>query len=279
MGARRADSPRRRSVMTTIGHIEGSRLAGRVSIVTGGGSGIGEAIGRRFRSEGAFVVAAGLQPECPAALSKEAEIVWHTCDVTQERDVQDMVDRVLREQGKVDVLVNAAGVMRIDDVGEIEDDIWSVMLDVNLTGAMRICRAVLPAMRRQRGGSIVNVASVAAFNASPGMASYSASKAGLVALTRSIANRYGEEGVRANCLCPGWVRTPMSEAEMQAAAHARGTNIETEFEKAAGRIALRRVARPEEIAACAAFLASDDSSFVTGAILVADGGARRAIAS
>lgn len=265
--------------MTSTDRNEGARLAGRVSIVTGAGSGIGEAIARRLHCEGSFVLAVGLQPERSATLNKEAAVAWHTCDVTREADVQEMVDRAQSEHGRVDVLVNAAGVMHIDDVADIKDDIWTAMLAVNLTGAMRVCRAVLPAMRRQRGGAIVNVASVAAFNASPGMASYSASKAGLVALTRSIANRYGEEGVRANCLCPGWVRTPMSEAEMQAAAHAQGTSIEKEFEKVAGRIALRRVARPEEIAACAAFLASDDASFVTGAVLLADGGARGAMAS
>jgi NAD(P)-dependent dehydrogenase (short-subunit alcohol dehydrogenase family) len=150
---------------------------------------------------------------------------------------------------------------------------------VNLTGAMRMCRAALPVMQRQHAGAVVNVASVAAFNAPAGMASYSASKAALVALTRSLASRYGEEGIRANCLCPGWVRTPMSEFEMQAAARARGTNVETEFSQLANRIALRRVARPEEIATCAAFLASDEASFVTGAVLIADGGARVVAAS
>jgi NAD(P)-dependent dehydrogenase (short-subunit alcohol dehydrogenase family) len=112
------------------------------------------------------------------------------------------------------------------------------------------------------------------FNASPGMASYAASKAGLVALTRSIANRYGAQRIRANCLCPGWTRTPMSDAEMELLARQNGTSLELEFEAAASRIALRRIASPAEIAACALFLASDDSSFVTGAVLVADGGAR-----
>jgi NAD(P)-dependent dehydrogenase (short-subunit alcohol dehydrogenase family) len=151
---------------------------------------------------------------------------------------------------------------------------WSRALDVNLTGVMRVCRAALPLMQRQRGGAIVNVASVAAFNASPGMASYSASKAGLVALTRAIANRYGQDGIRANCLCPGWVRTPMSEQEMQDLARVNGSTAEAEFTALSRRISLQRIASPAEMAACALFLASEDASFVTGAVLVADGGAR-----
>jgi NAD(P)-dependent dehydrogenase (short-subunit alcohol dehydrogenase family) len=252
----------------------GVRLPEKVALVTGAASGIGEAIVRRFRAEGARVLAVGLQPERLAELARETGADWRVCDVTREADIRATVARIVEQHGRVDILVNAAGVMHIDDVGEIDDEVWARILDVNLSGAMRTCRAVLPAMQHQRSGALVNVASVAAFNASPGMASYAASKAGLVAMTRALANRYGEDGIRANCLCPGWVRTPMSELEMQAAAQSQGTNIEAEFEKLAQRIALRRVAEAREIAACALFLASDDASFVTGAVLVADGGAR-----
>ena len=112
--------------------------------------------------------------------------------------------------------------MQADDVADIRDEHWDRMLAVNLTGAMRVCRAAIPLMRAGGGGAIVNVSSVAAFNGSAGMASYSAGKAGLVArLTRALANEYGQYGIRANCLCPGWVRTPMSEEEMSQAAAAR----------------------------------------------------------
>ena len=139
---------------------------------------------------------------------------------------------------------------------------------------MRTNRAVLPALIARGGGAIVNIASVAAFNASPGMATYAASKSGIVSFTRSIAATYGPQGVRANCLCPGWTQTPMSEAEMARAAQAAGTTPEAEHDKLAGQLALRRMASPEEIANCALFLASDMASFVTGAVLVADGGGR-----
>jgi NAD(P)-dependent dehydrogenase (short-subunit alcohol dehydrogenase family) len=258
---------------------EGSRLAGKVALVTGSASGVGEAIVRRFQAEGASVLAVGLQSELLAALARDTGAAWQPCDVTNEADVRAVFERMLQEHGRVDIVVNAAGVMHIDDVADIDDAQWSRLLDVNLTGAMRTCRAALPTMRRQRGGALVNVASTAAFNASPGMASYAASKAGVVALTRSLANRYGEDGIRANCLCPGWVRTPMSEFEMQAAAQSQNTSVEAEFEKLASRIALRRVAQPEEMASCALFLASDEASFVTGTVLLADGGARLATSS
>jgi NAD(P)-dependent dehydrogenase (short-subunit alcohol dehydrogenase family) len=181
---------------------------------------------------------------------------------------------VLTRHGRLDVVVNAAGIVVADDVATIDDAVWARTLDVNLTGTMRVCRAALPALRAAGGGAIVNVASVAAFNGSAGMASYAASKAGVVALTRALANQYGAERIRANCLCPGWVRTPMSEAEMRAAGAARGLDVEAAFAELHPRIALRRIAAPEELAACALFLASDDASFVTGAVLVADGGAR-----
>ena len=138
---------------------------------------------------------------------------------------------------------------------------------------MAVCRAALPLLIADRG-SVVNVASVAAFNASPNTTAYAASKSALVSYTRSLAHAHGPDGVRANCVAPGWVRTPMSEMEMSLAAAASGAALEAEFEALAARIALRRVAAPTEIAACCLFLASEDASFVTGAVLIADGGGR-----
>ena len=257
----------------------GARLAGKVALVCGAASGIGAAIVRRFRQEGATVLAAGLQPERLEALARDSGALWQGCDVGQESEVRLAVERAAGLQGRLDIVVNAAGILHSDDVAGIEDELWARTLEVNLTGVMRVCRTALPVMQRQQAGAIVNLASVAAFNASPGMASYSASKAGLIALTRSIANQHGKDGIRANCLCPGWVRTPMSEREMQDLARANGSTMEAEFGALTRRIALQRVASPAELAACALFLASDDASFVTGAVLVADGGARIAAAA
>jgi NAD(P)-dependent dehydrogenase (short-subunit alcohol dehydrogenase family) len=251
-----------------------SRLQGRTALVTGAASGIGAAIARRFMEEGARVWAADRQVAALEQTARQINCDFIELDVTRAEQVQVAVDRMLQACGRLDIVVNAAGVVRNDDVGGIDDAEWALMLDVNLSGAMRVCRAALPAMRRQRKGAVVNIASVAAFNASAGMASYAASKAGLVAMTRALANAYGSEGIRANCLCPGWVRTPMSIAEMQDLARTSGTTEQEEFDKLTARIALKRVAEPSEMAACAAFLASDDASFVTGAVLVADGGAK-----
>jgi NAD(P)-dependent dehydrogenase (short-subunit alcohol dehydrogenase family) len=172
------------------------------------------------------------------------------------------------------VLVNAAGVVSSDDAAVIEDAAWQQMHEVNLGGTMRLMRAVLPSMLQRQSGSIVNIASVAAFNASAGMASYSASKAGVVALTRSAASAYGAAGIRINALCPGWVDTPMSQREMAELASAWNVSCDEARARTVGRVALGRMAHPDEIAAACAFLASEQASFVTGTALVVDGGAR-----
>ncbi len=251
-----------------------ARLDGQVALVTGAASGMGAAIVRRFCAEGARVHAAGLQPALLRALAQDTGASAWPCDIADDRAVRALLEAVVGAHGRVDILVNAAGIIHEDDGATIDDAVWQKTLDVNLGGAMRVCRAALPVMQRQRAGVILNIASVAAFNASAGMASYAASKAGLIAFTRTLANRYGAEGIRANCLAPGWVRTPMSEMEMRAAGAVRGIGVEEAFAALTDRIALRRVGTAEEMAACAVFLVSDEASFVTGAVLVADGGAR-----
>jgi NAD(P)-dependent dehydrogenase (short-subunit alcohol dehydrogenase family) len=255
------------------------RLQGRVAVVTGAATGIGAATAARLCSEGATVVAAGLQSQLLHAVGRETGSVARTCDVTKDDDVRSLFESVSEQFRRLDIVVNAAGIVMSDDVGSITEQGWEETLAVNLTGTMRVCRAAIPKLIASGGGAIVNVSSVAAFNATPGTASYAASKAGVVALTRSLANRYGAERIRANCVCPGWVRTPMSEAEMRDAAAARGVSaaeVAVEFE---GRIALGRLGEAREIASVIAFLASDDASFITGATVVADGGARTVAAA
>jgi NAD(P)-dependent dehydrogenase (short-subunit alcohol dehydrogenase family) len=139
---------------------------------------------------------------------------------------------------------------------------------------MHVCRSAIPHLCAAAAGSIVNIASVAAFNASVGSASYAASKAGVVAFSRNIAYTYAADNIRCNSLCPGWVRTPMSEMEMEAEAKKSGTTMEQELARLALGIPLGRVATADEMAACVAFLASDDAAFVTAATLIADGGGR-----
>ncbi len=245
------------------------RLAGKVAIVCGAASGIGAAVAARFGAEGAPVTACGL-PAPPGGVA---------CDVTDDAQVRRVVQAVRERHGRIDVLVNAAGVVAADAAAAIDDAVWCRLHEVNLAGTMRFMRAVLPVMVAQCAGSIVNVASVAAFNAGADAASYSAGKAGVVALTRSAAQTYGEHGVRVNALCPGWVDTPMAAREMADMAAALGISDAEARARTTARIALRRMARPEEMAAICLFLASDEASFVTGAALVADGGLRLPAAS
>jgi NAD(P)-dependent dehydrogenase (short-subunit alcohol dehydrogenase family) len=254
--------------------VSGGRFAGKIALVTGGESGIGAAIVRRLRLEGAKVLAAGLRTDLLASLARETGAEVGHCDVTKQGAVDETLSRAAGLAARLDVVVNAAGIMHSDNVADIEDAVWDRLLAVNLTGTMRVCRAAIPYLKSSGGGSIVNVSSVAAFNGSAGMASYGTSKAGLIAFTRALANEYGQYGIRANCLCPGWVRTPMSEQEMRDTVRERGGTVQDAFTALTSRISLRRIAEPAEIAACACFLAADDAAFVTGAVLVADGGAR-----
>jgi NAD(P)-dependent dehydrogenase (short-subunit alcohol dehydrogenase family) len=247
-----------------------ARLAGRTALITGAATGMGHAIAKRFAAEGAKVVLFGLGG---TLLDQAAEgtggIAVHG-DVTKSDDI----DAAIAACGDgLDTLVNAAGIIATDDPETIDDATWERIFAVNVTGTMMTCRAALPRLKSSRG-AVVNLASVAAFNSGPGMASYAASKAALVAFTRSLANAHGPHGVRANVVAPGWVRTPMSEMEMDELARRNGTTREAEFEAVRQRIGLRRIAEPAEIAACCLFLASDEASFVTGAVLLADGGGR-----
>ncbi|MDE2396526.1 MAG: SDR family oxidoreductase [Burkholderiales bacterium] len=252
------------------------RFAGRTAFVCGAASGIGAAVARRLHAEGAQVAAAGLQPDLLAELaaSLSPAVLAVECDVTSEASVRAAVGRVVGAWGRIDVLVNAAGVIAADDAASVDDAVWQRTQEVNLGGVMRLMRAVLPGMLARGAGSIVNIASVAAFNASAGAASYAASKAGVVALTRTAASAYGAQGVRVNALAPGWVDTPMSRREMADLAAGLGVDEAEARARTVARVALGRMARPEEIAAACAFLASDEASFVTGAVLVADGGSR-----
>jgi NAD(P)-dependent dehydrogenase (short-subunit alcohol dehydrogenase family) len=246
------------------------RLAGRTALITGAATGMGRATAERFAAEGARPVLFGLGSETlDEAATATAGTAVHG-DVTVSDDIARAIDACA---GRLDIVVNAAGVVLLDEPESLSDESWERTFAINTTGAMKVCRAALPLLKRH-GGAIVNIASVGAFNASPVNAAYSASKAALVSYTRSLAYAHGPDGIRANAVAPGWVRTPMSEYEMEVAASRNATTREDEFAALTERIALRRVASPDEIASCCLFLASDEASFVTGAVLVADGGGR-----
>jgi len=250
------------------------RLAGKSALITGAATGMGRATAERFAAEGAQLVLFGLGgTELDDAGRVTGARVIHG-DITRAQDVA----RAIAACGeKLDILVSAAGIILTDTPETVTDEGWDITFAVNVTGTMNVCRAALPLLKG--GGAIVNIASVAAFNSGPGMTSYASSKAALVAYTRSIAVAHGPDGIRANVIAPGWVRTPMSDMEMDDAARANGTTREEEFENLRQRIGLRRIADPSEIASCCLFLASEDSSFVTGTVLVADGGGRAPVAN
>ena len=246
------------------------RLSGRIALVTGAATGMGRATADLFAQEGASLVLFGLGGEALDDAAAATEGVAVHGSVTDETAIARAIDAC---GGRLDILVNAAGIILLDEPETLADEVWERSFAVNTTGTMKVCRASLPLLKRA-GGAIVNIASVGAFNASPVNAAYSASKAALVSYSRTLAYAHGPDGIRVNAVAPGWVRTPMSEWEMEAAARANGTSVQEEFAALESRIALRRVAQPREIAACCLFLASDDASFVTGAVLVADGGGR-----
>lgn len=238
----------------------------KIALVVGAATGIGAAVARRLAREGATVVACGWpRPEGPHSLA---------CDVTQDEQVQATVAEVLRRHGRIDILVNAAGIIAKDSAATIVDAVWDRQHDINLKGTLRVMRAVLPAMQAQGAGSIVNIASVAAFNAGADSASYAASKAAVVALTRSAAQSYAPQGIRVNALCPGWVDTPMAAAEMAEMAAELGITEAEARQRTVARIGLGRMASADEMAGACLFLCGPDASFVTGIALVVDGGSR-----
>jgi NAD(P)-dependent dehydrogenase (short-subunit alcohol dehydrogenase family) len=248
------------------------RLEKRVAIITGGGSGIGAATARLFAREGAKVVVTGRRPEPIAAVAAEVGGVAVAGDTGNPAHAAEVVSAAVSTFGGIDVVVTSAGGGYEGSVGDIDDEGWRRTFDTNLNGPMMLVRAALPVMLGRGGGSIVLVASVNGMAAAPASAAYDVSKAGLIALARSIAVDYGARGIRANALCPGWVITPMGDGAMDELGATRGIGRQEAYDLATTHVPLRRAGSAEEMAACCLFLASDESSIVTGTSLVADGG-------
>jgi meso-butanediol dehydrogenase/(S,S)-butanediol dehydrogenase/diacetyl reductase len=252
------------------------RLEGKTALVTGGGAGIGCAIARLFTAEGANVCITGRRQGPLDAVA--GSLPSHSCvtcagDVTKIEDATRMVETALRFTGKLDILVNNAGIDPAGSVTDIDPDLWRQVIEINLTGPFLMMRVAIPHMIKGDGGSIINVSSLAAIRCLPGMPAYCSSKAALNHLTRQVALDYGYAKIRCNAVCPGATRTEMLEHSMAPAAKAFGTDIDGIFAKMSANSPLRRVACPEEIAQVCLCLASDDSSFMTGAEIVVDGGA------
>jgi meso-butanediol dehydrogenase / (S,S)-butanediol dehydrogenase / diacetyl reductase len=237
------------------------RLTGRVALVTGAASGIGAACARRFREEGAVVVGFDLQEPPEAGPFAEFDVG----DVRDESRVRSLVERTVDAHGSLDVVLNAAGVVSTGAAHQLALEEWERAISINLTGTFVVAKHALSIMIGQRSGSVVNVASIEGLEGIDVAAAYNASKGGVVALTRQLAVDYGRLGIRVNCLCPGVIETPMT-------APLQSPGMEEYRDTIAAAHLLGRLGRPEEIAGAAAFLASDDASFVTGHALVVDGG-------
>ena len=245
------------------------RMDGRVAVVTGAASGIGGACALRFAREGARIAA--LDVAKPAAEHRDAlakaasDVLWAEIDVRDEPSIDRAIGAVLARFGRIDALVNAAGVSGFGAIDALEAAEWDRVLDINLKGTYLVSKHAVRPMMAQRSGSIVNLASIEGLEGMPQQAAYNASKGGVVVLTRNMAIDYGPLGVRVNCLCPGYIETPMT-------AMLRGGPLSHIHDRFVAMHMLGRAGQPEEVAACALFLCSDDASFVTGHALVVDGG-------
>jgi dihydroanticapsin dehydrogenase len=250
-------------------------LKGKVALVTGAGSGIGAAIVRRFVKEGAKVclndINENVLKETAANLPSDSVAIC-AADVSKPQDVDKMITATLALGGKLDILVNSAG---IDPHGkEIEEslDWWHKILEVNLTGPHMTMRAAIPHMIKAGGGSVINIASLAGIRFMSAHTAYTVSKAGLIALTQAAAVEYGPAKVRCNVICPGGTRTPMFENNVRPMAKMLGKDLDWVFSQFNAATPLRRITEPDEIAGVSYFLASEDASVITGQIMVADGG-------
>jgi NAD(P)-dependent dehydrogenase (short-subunit alcohol dehydrogenase family) len=251
------------------------------ALVTGAGTGIGRAVAERFAADGYALGLAGRRREPleeVASRLPEDRVVVIPGDVGTPDGARTAVDLVVQAFGGLDVLVCNHGVGESAPVGDDTPEGWEQTMRINLTGPFLLAREALPHLVA-RQGSIVNVASTNAWQAGPGWASYCTSKAGLVMLTRCIANDYGPQGVRANTVCPGWVRTPMGDEDMSAVAEAWGTDLEHAYALCTRDSPLRRAAEPSEIAAVVRFLAGADASYVNGVEIPVDGGSMAVDAS
>jgi len=247
------------------------KLSGKVAIVTGAASGMGKAIAERFAQEGAKVVASDLNAEGVQAVVRGIEAKGGTAiaaaaNVAKEEDVRNLVDTAVSTYGTVDILINNAGIMdNFVPATEITDELWERVFAVNTTGPMRTTRKVLPIFMEKRSGAIVNIASIGGLQGSRAGAAYTASKHAVIGFTKNVGFQYAEYGIRCNAIAPGGVNTNIGTTMNNPSQFGMGKAM-------SGASNNPRAGEPEEIAAVALFLASDDASFVNGAVVTADAG-------
>jgi 3-oxoacyl-[acyl-carrier protein] reductase len=238
-------------------------LTGKTAFVTGSTRGIGHAIARALHAAGAKVAVVGRDRARAEAVAAELgdRAAGVACDVAQADQVEAAIAAAERALGPIDILVNNAGLTRDNILLRLTDADWNAVLDANLKGAFHTTRAVIKGMMKRRAGRIVNITSIVGLTGNKGQANYAASKAGLIGFTKSVAKEYASRGVLANCVAPGFIETDMTAALPD---EARATLLQD--------IALGRLGRPEDVAGAVLFLASDLAGYVTGQVLVVDGG-------
>lgn len=237
-------------------------LEGKVAIITGGSSGIGKAIAERYAWEGMEVVIADVNVEKGQKLADEVGCDFIECDVSEQEQVESLVEEAVERFGRLDVMVNNAGIGSQAAIEEMDIEDYHKIRSIDLDGVVYGCKAAAPHLKDTQG-CIINIASIYGLVGGVGATAYNAAKGGVVNLTRSVADDLAEYDVRVNSICPGFVKTPMTEEALQ----------EEEFsDHVLGETPLGRVAEPEEIAGPAAFLASEEASYITGVNLPVDGG-------
>jgi 3-oxoacyl-[acyl-carrier protein] reductase len=242
------------------------KLTGRVALVTGAAQGIGKAVALLLARNGADIIVSDINLEKAEETANEIKSIGRKAlavkgDVANWNDVERMVEVILEKFAKIDILVNNAGITRDKLILRMTEEDWDAVLDVNLKGTFHCTKAVVRHMAKQRSGKIVNIASVVGEMGNAGQANYSASKAGVIGLTKTIAREFAQRGININAIAPGYIETPMTEALPEKA--------KEELKKL---IPMERLGKPEDVAEAVLFLVSEESSYVTGQVLNVNGG-------
>lgn len=251
-------------------------LKGKVALITGGGSGLGVAIAQRFVKDGAKVCITGRRREKLEQTAKtlpQGSVAICQGDVSKEEDAKRMVAETVKAFGKLDILVNNAAHDVKGRLADLAPADWRMVIEINLTGPFLLMHEAIPVMMKAGGGSIINIASLGGTRCLPACPAYNTSKAGLIMLTQQAALDYGPYKIRVNAVCPGGIDTELLDEMILPLAKALKTNKQGGLDYFSKNVPLRRVSKPEEITGICSFLASEESSFMTGAALLIDGGA------